>query len=155
VQLDEETIEIVKCELAGMKQEIHTLEAEIEALRREAPARPAESPRDRARRIVGRIMDFKRVIEKGTPQERKEFIRLFVSDIRVDAEKGEVSVGFYMPSDPAQDTYGWVWCPQRGPYQRGTPFGPVAVPPSCAPAQRSASFAKPSSGLPWPPSMSA
>ena len=38
-------------------------------------------------RIVGCLRDFQAVFEEGTPEEKKEFIRLFVEGIELDAEK--------------------------------------------------------------------
>ncbi len=113
-ELDEETIGMVREELARLRAEIRTLEAELEGARRRQESGPDEDPQSRAREIASRILDFKRVLEAGSPDERKEFIRCFVAGVEVDGEKGEVAVAFYAPLE-GRDGFScfWEWCPQR------------------------------------------
>ena len=48
-----------------------------------------------AREAATYLTDLRKVLQKGTPEQKKRFVRDFVGDVVVDGEKQEVQVGFY------------------------------------------------------------
>ncbi len=113
-ELDRETLELVREEIQKLKGEIRALEGELERARALEEAAATEEPQVRAKRLVARMRKIKRVIEKGTPEERKAFVRDFVAGIEIDGRKGEMVVSFYAPpTDGNGKCYLWEWCPQR------------------------------------------
>ncbi len=111
--LDAETLDLVREELKALKREIRALEDEVREARTREESRSDEDPRRRARRIASRLVEIKRVMENGTPEERREFVRQFVSGIKVDPEKGELEVDFFSPEGSDGEIRFWGECPQR------------------------------------------
>ena len=46
-------------------------------------------------------IDFKVLIEHGTPDEKKQFIRSYVASIEVDGKNRKIRVGCYDPGEDA------------------------------------------------------
>jgi hypothetical protein len=84
--VDEEAAHRAKDELGTLHREIKDLEFQVAEAKAKDSA-GAFNPAETARQIDERLWDFRRVIEEGTPDERKRLIRKFVGEIPVDAAK--------------------------------------------------------------------
>jgi hypothetical protein len=65
--------------------------------------------------IAGFLMDFYEIAEEGTPEERKEFVRLFVEGIELDVRRGKAVARikkFPAPKDLDAGTFGLCLPPQ-------------------------------------------
>jgi DNA invertase Pin-like site-specific DNA recombinase len=72
-------------EIVALQREREALEGQLEQIRvSKATAPDVDRTVDE---IVAQMQDFQAVFNEGTPEEKKEFIRLFVEGIELDAEK--------------------------------------------------------------------
>ncbi len=112
--LEEDSLVLAKDELRVLNREIRSLEDDLELASAKGGSPSRSDLKTQAREMASRIADFRRIIDRGTSEERKEFVRLFVGEILVDAAKGEVSVGFFeLPEGRFGISYVWDQCPQR------------------------------------------
>jgi DNA invertase Pin-like site-specific DNA recombinase len=98
-----ENLPLLNDHLGRLRQEIEALEGELRALR---VATRAENIVTRdlkalAREAAGYLVNLREVLEEGSPDEKKRFIRAFVGEIVVDGKKREVRVGFFADQDGA------------------------------------------------------
>jgi hypothetical protein len=72
-------------EIVALKREKQSLHAQLDQIKARASAAPdVDKIVDE---IVACLQDFQAVFNEGTPEEKKEFVRLFVEGIELDAEK--------------------------------------------------------------------
>jgi DNA invertase Pin-like site-specific DNA recombinase len=118
--LDEETASLAKEELRTINRELKDLEAALGEAQRRASTKAAWDPLSTARAVADELWDFRRVIEEGTADEKKQVIRAFVGEIQVDAAKRLIRVGFFKipevepsASGSARKFFPQLWSPQR------------------------------------------
>ena len=85
--LNEETASLAKEELRTLHREITDLDAALVEEQRRASTKTPWDPLSTAREIARELWDFRRVIEEGSADEKKQVIRAFVGEIQVDASK--------------------------------------------------------------------
>ncbi len=52
-----------------------------------------------AQEIARCKIDLKVLIERGTPDKRKQFIRTYIGSIEVDGKNRKITVGYYDPGE--------------------------------------------------------
>ncbi len=92
-----EYMDMINETLGQIKAETAALEEELRALRVAARAEGIVTRDFKAiaRRAAGYVAQLKEVLETGSADERKRFVRAFVHEIVVDGEKRRVKVVFY------------------------------------------------------------
>jgi len=99
--LSAENISLAETHLTKLRQEIAALEAELRA-QRVANRMEDIVTRDLkalAREAADYLVDLRMVLDEGSVEEKKRFIRDFVAEILVHGDKREVRVGFYEDGD--------------------------------------------------------
>ncbi len=98
-----ENLPLLNEHLGRLRQEIEALEGELRALRVATRAEDivTRDLKALAREAAGYLVNLREVMEDGSPDEKKRFIRAFVGEILVDAKKREVRVGFFGNEDGA------------------------------------------------------
>lgn len=95
--LSADNIALVEAHLTHLRQEIAALEGELRAHRLASRAEDivTRDLKALARKAAGYITNLREVLEKGSSDERKRFLRDFVAAIVVHGDKRQVHVGFY------------------------------------------------------------
>jgi len=89
--------------LSHARQEIAATEAELRALRvaNRATDIVTRDLKALAHEAAGYIVNLRKILEEGSAEEKKTFVRDFVGDVLVDGKEREVRVGFF--EDKSQD----------------------------------------------------
>lgn len=92
-----ENLPLLNDHLARLRKEMEAIENELRALR---VANRAEDVVTRdlkalAKEAAGYVVNLRKVLDSGSSDEKKRFVRDFVAEAVVDGEKREVRVGFY------------------------------------------------------------
>ena len=98
-----ENLRLLNEHLGRLRQEIEAIEGELRALRVATRAEDIVTGdlKALAREAAGYVVNLREVLDKGSPDEKKRFIRDFISEAVVDGEKREVRVGFFADKDGA------------------------------------------------------
>jgi hypothetical protein len=110
-----ENLKLLDEHLGRLRKEIEAIEAELRAMRVADRARDIviRDVKAIAKEAAGYIVNLRQVLEQGTPDEKKRFIRDFVGSIVVDGEKRQVQVGFFEDEDGGSGAGGLVGLARR------------------------------------------
>lgn len=92
-----ENLPLLDEHLGRLRQEIEAIEGELRALRVATRAEDlvTRDLKALAREAAGYVVNLREVLNKGSAEEKKRFVRDFVAEAVVDGEKREVRVGFF------------------------------------------------------------
>ncbi len=92
-----ENMALLNDHLSKLRQEIAGIEAELRALRVAYRAGDiiTRDLKALAHDAAGYIVNLRKVLEEGSAEEKKRFVRDFVGDVLVNGKEREVRVGFY------------------------------------------------------------
>jgi hypothetical protein len=110
-----ENVRLLDEHLGRLRKEIEAIESELRAVLVADRARDivTRDVKALAKEAAGYIVNLREVLEKGTPDEKKRFIRDFVGSIVVDGEKRQVQVGFFEDEDDGSGAGGLVALARR------------------------------------------
>lgn len=122
-----ENMKLLDEHLGRLRKEIEAIEAELRAMRVADRARDivTRDVKAIANEAAGYIVNLREVLEQGTPDEKKRFIRDFVGSIVVDGEKRQVQVGFFEDEDGGSGAGGLVGLARRAA-REGSPLWSMA-----------------------------
>jgi hypothetical protein len=81
---------LIDRKLTGLREQRESLEARLDELK--GMRQQSINVGKAAKEIVAMIKGFRNLFAAGTLEEQKEFIRLFIEDIKLDGEKREAIV---------------------------------------------------------------
>jgi hypothetical protein len=83
-----------------LREDERGLERQITEMKTTSPAPMSSGERRRlAHEIAKCKIDLKVLIEQGTPDEKKQFIRSYIASIEVDGKNRKIKVGYYDPGE--------------------------------------------------------
>jgi len=100
--------DLINKRLDGLRIEKERLVAEKEKI---AVAKVHFNSDKLAEEILSQAGDFDKVLEQGSPSERKEIVRSYIGQIIIDTDRRFAKVGFYpLPKTPATESilYGYA-----------------------------------------------
>lgn len=119
--------------LSQARQEIAAIEAELRALRVASRATDivTRDLKTLAHEAAGYIVNLRKVLEEGSAEEKKKFVRDFVGDILVNGKEREVRVGFFEDQSPDLPQKALEIAARRaaGDDARGMVLNPLGGPP--------------------------
>lgn len=122
-----ENMKLLDEHLGRLRKEIEAIEGEIRAMRVADRARDivTRDVKAIAKEAAGYIVNLREVLDTGTPEEKKRFIRDFVGSIVVYGEKREVQVAFFEDGDGNGEAGGLVGLARRAAGE-GSPLWSMA-----------------------------